>query len=547
MKHLIANLRLNRKSWLTVAMINIPLSISLAVASWATPLQWLLTWIWWWIIAALFASSNYNIFWVAGALSSILLAFALTNWPEYLPIVAIISGIVILCVYLLKISRYITLIPSTALHGFLVWVWITIAMWQLNSALWLQLIQHKEFYMNLYETFLHIPDTNIIALGIFALWFGFLLFCKKKFPAFPSIIVLTWIWIWIWYMSKYGIIPSVPLLADKYPQLSFAFYQFSWIGNNIHSFKDFVELLKMAIGTSVVVAIIAILETLISWKVAEKQKKERFDRNKEVLWLWLSNLGSGLLGWLPSTAVFVRTALNIKSWATHRTSAFLTALFTLIICAVAFNGLFVYLPFCIIAAILMNTAFGLIDVNLLKKLYGIEQLAFWIALLTAFFTVVEDPTIWIIAWTAITLIVYIKRLTQNDANISVFKQDGSVEKLKLTSYIDSQSSSDTLLIKFSGGLNYMNIEHNISLIEKLNQNQNVIISFSHMWDVDVDWIEAIEEMIETLGRNWVNVYVTGVKDDKRSVFEHFHAYRELMKQWHIFESSTIALEKILRK
>lgn len=50
-KTIFENLKGNWKAWLTVAMINIPLSISLAVASGATPLQWIITWIWAWVIA----------------------------------------------------------------------------------------------------------------------------------------------------------------------------------------------------------------------------------------------------------------------------------------------------------------------------------------------------------------------------------------------------------------------------------------------------------------------------------------------------------------
>lgn len=52
----------NRKSGIVVAIVNIPLSISLAIACGATPVQGLITAIWGGIIAALFASNRYNIF-----------------------------------------------------------------------------------------------------------------------------------------------------------------------------------------------------------------------------------------------------------------------------------------------------------------------------------------------------------------------------------------------------------------------------------------------------------------------------------------------------
>lgn len=117
-------LKENWKSALSVSLINIPLSISLAVASLgngsdAAPLIGILTAVWAGAFAAVFASSNFNVYGPAGALSGILLAFSLQAGPQYVPILAIATGIAVLVVWALKLTRYITLIPGAALHGFL--------------------------------------------------------------------------------------------------------------------------------------------------------------------------------------------------------------------------------------------------------------------------------------------------------------------------------------------------------------------------------------------------------------------------------------------
>lgn len=78
MKHFPYLIRENWKAALAVSLINIPLSISLAVASGATPLQGIITGIWGPFIAAMFCGSKHNIFGVAGALTSIVLAFVVT-------------------------------------------------------------------------------------------------------------------------------------------------------------------------------------------------------------------------------------------------------------------------------------------------------------------------------------------------------------------------------------------------------------------------------------------------------------------------------------
>lgn len=549
-KNILNNLKSNWKAWLTVAMINIPLSISLAVASWATPLQWIITWIWAWIIASIFASSNYNVFWVAWALSSILMWFVLQNpenWVLLLPLIAIFSWIFMLIVYFLKITKYITLIPSTALHWFLISVWVTIALWQISGALWLNnpslhITQHKEIFMNIYEVWVNIFSANLVSLLVFVSWLWFLIVWKKYFPKFPSVIVLTIVWIWIWLLVNQWFFPKILLLVNKYPELKFALFDFPFSKISISSVTQFLTISKWLVTISLVVAIIAIIETIISAKIAEKITKVKFDKDREVLWLALANIWTWVVWGLPNTAVFIRTALNINSWGTTRMSGFLIAIFTLLISALLFNWAFKFLPFPIISAILMNIALGLIDINLLKKLYSLEKSAFFITLVTTFFSVFWEPTYWILIWTAVTLIIYIKKITNSDANISVFRKNWEVEKVCLSKYIDNQQFWDLILTKFSGGLNYLNIEGNISKIEKLDKNQKVIISLGHIWNIDVDGIEAIDEMIETLEWNKIDVYISRSKEV--DFMSKLHNFDKLKKAWKIFNSSTEALDKL---
>lgn len=120
------DIRENWKAGLAVSLINIPLSISLAVASLGSssinaPLLGLITAIWAGLFAAVFASNKHNIYGPAGALSGIILAFVMQKSGNiiYVPIVAIVTGIIILGVSFLRLTKYITLIPSSALHGFL--------------------------------------------------------------------------------------------------------------------------------------------------------------------------------------------------------------------------------------------------------------------------------------------------------------------------------------------------------------------------------------------------------------------------------------------
>lgn len=133
MKSLLSLIKTNRASGLSVSIVSICLSIPLAIASGATPMQGLLAAIWAGMMASLFGGSNYNIIGPAGALSGLLIAFSLSHGANLLPLLTIAIGLWILMMYLLKIAKYITLIPSTALHGFMMGVGLIIAAGQLNN------------------------------------------------------------------------------------------------------------------------------------------------------------------------------------------------------------------------------------------------------------------------------------------------------------------------------------------------------------------------------------------------------------------------------
>ncbi len=536
-------------------MINIPLSISLAVASGATPLQWLLTGIWAGIFSAIFASSQYNVFGVAGALSSILFSFVLAHWENgiyLLPLLAIVSGVIMLLVYAFRITKYITLIPSTVLHGFLISVGITIALGQIAGALGLNdpslhIPTHKEIYLSLYEVYVHISETNLAALATFTGWLLFLILGRIFFPAFPSVIVLTLIGVGIWLLEKNGNYPSILLLSDKFPNLAFSLWQNPFPNLNIQNITAGILLIKELFMTAFVIAIIAILETIISAKIAEKITKKRFDKDREVFWLWCANIASGIFGWLPATAVFIRTALNIKSGATHKTSAFLIAIFTLAISFFLFNGYFQYLPFPIIAAILMNIALWLIDITLLKHLFFIEKKAFLITIIVTFFSVVEEPVYGILIGTVITLLIFLKNVTNTEANVSIFRNNKLYKKMQLVHYIHEQNDGDIILMKFSGWLNYLNTEHAIEVIEKLDKKQHILLSFSHMGDIDIDGVEAIEHMIQFLEEKDITVYCSGLSHKSNHMMTKTTTYRSLVKKLRTFASTSDGLKYLLHE
>jgi SulP family sulfate permease len=90
--------------------------------------------------------------------------------------------------------------------------------------------------------------------------------------------------------------------------------------------KTATKAIFKALKTSVVIigalkiAFVAVLETLISARIADNKTNTRFDQSQEIFGMAICNMVCGLLGGTPCTGVLIRTNVNIQTNATHKIS-----------------------------------------------------------------------------------------------------------------------------------------------------------------------------------------------------------------------------------
>ena len=150
--NIIEKIKYNWKSGLTVSLVSMPLSISLAVASGSTPAIGIITAIWAGLVASIFGGSNFNIIGPTGALSGLIATYVILHGSNSLAILTITTGIFVLIAYALKLEKYLIFIPSSVIHGFTLGVALIIGFNQFNAALGLYgLPKHSSFFQNLIE------------------------------------------------------------------------------------------------------------------------------------------------------------------------------------------------------------------------------------------------------------------------------------------------------------------------------------------------------------------------------------------------------------
>jgi SulP family sulfate permease len=536
MPRILRELSANWKSGLTVALVSVPLSLSLAIASGAAPITGIITAVWAGLIAAALGGSEYNVIGPAGALSGILAGVTLTFGASVLPLVAILAGAVIFAFYILRWDRYLVFIPSSVMHGFTLGVGVTIALGQINAALGLQGLKvHESLLMNFYESLLHAGQTQLPTFILFAATLALLFGIARLAPRIPGAVVAAIMGIAIGYLAEAHMLPfAIQTLFSKYGAFKATVIQLPAFQMPPASFA-----FAKAVFT---VAIVAILETLLSAKIVDGMTNTRFHQKKEMLGLALANIGSGLAGGLPATGVLARTALNAKSGATSRYSSGINALFVLLIALVLFPG-FQYLPMAVVAAILVFAAIRMIEVEHFKRLFHFDQSSFWLAMLVAALTFAVDPMMGIFTGATISLLEFAQHLSRGQSELTLHKNQKLLARIPHHRLPEFDGQSDVIVYRFAGELTYFNAKSHEDAFRKI-QADTLILSLRNLFYIDLDGLDILHEIIGHQEKAGKKVILTGASEFITPLLEKSAWFRAKEQAGAVFGSTTEALRSL---
>ncbi|MFI5332949.1 MAG: SulP family inorganic anion transporter [Candidatus Babeliales bacterium] len=535
----------NLQSGLTVALVSIPLSISLAIASHTTPVVGIITAIWAGLIASLFGGSNFNIIGPTGALSGVLATYAIAHGAASLPSLAIASGLIIIAAYFLHLERYLIFVPASTIHGFTLGIACIIVISQLTSALGITgLPTHEHCINNLKEILGHLDMVALPTAVMFLCTLAGLFISTCSIPSIPSAIIITPIGIALGYFMHMGYLPyHIQTLGDRFGSIT---------AQLVH-YPSFIYTNSLA-QASIVVALIAILETMISARIADGMTKTKHNKKKELFGLGIANIVSGFVGGMPATAALARTALNIKSGATSKLSATIGSIFIALI-SLALLTYFSFIPMAVIAAILVYTAYRMIEHEHFIRMYRLDKMSFGLSLLVAFITIYADPMMGIVCGIACALIIFMEQLSHGHYELeyaqepsyaypgsqtrqaSEDREDGTAEK--------TYAPLCTLIYSFKGHLVYINGQTHVARLETTPTTcKTIIFNLHDLYFIDLDGIDILDELIEFFEQKNITVFIVGTPVHITSLLTTSTQYQALHKSGRVLPSVTDALNSL---
>ena len=540
----VSKLQSNWKSGVTVSLVSIPLSVSLAIAAGSTPVAGIITAIWAGFFAALFGGSNYNIVGPTGALSGILATYAFLHGAQSLAILAIAAGIVVLISWALKLERYLVFIPANTIQGFTLGVAFIIGMNQMNFALGMpKLTGHEKFIDNILESLTHLSLASMEAFIVFIAFFVGIYFTeryRKNIPVLknlPATALFAFIGIGVGYMASQSIIPlHLQTLGTRYSDLSAQLFMLPTFS------VTFDRSFFIAVAT---VSLIAIIETMLSARIADSMTKTKHNKRKEMLGLGIANIASGIAGGIPATAALARTSLNIKSGATDKMSGIINSV-VIIVISLFLLPYFKYIPMTVIAAILVTVAVRMIEKEHLVRMFRIDKKSFFIALFVAFITIYEDPIIGILVGAAISLLLFLENLSHGQ-----FEMVLNNSKKKMIGHVvgdtikDVTKDSHTVVYSIKGHFTYIDSQAHIARFDTTHtHHKNIILRLRELSFIDLDGVDAFEEIIEILERRGVNVLVSGPNEIILQMLSKSKRFMMLKKEKKVFTRTTDALKSL---
>lgn len=265
-----------------------------------------------------------------------------------------------------------------------------------------------------------------------------------------------------------------------------------------------------------------------------------------MLALALANITSGFMGGIPVTAALARTSLNIKTGASSRISALVSAITIGIICVVFFQ-MFQYLPLPIVAAILVNVAINMIEQEHFVFLYRHDKASFVISMVVGVVTISADPIIAVTLGSVVMLLRQVQRLSAGDYEILVNNNKKLTNRIVDENLEELEKGGDPFVYSFNTDLTYLNRDAHLLRIHRMApQSKTVILRFRTVAYIDPDGILTLEEIIELLERHGAIIYFVGLSEQNKLVLAKTPFFDHFIANDRVFEKTSDALAYIYK-
>ena len=457
-------------SGLTVALALIPEAVAFAFVAGVEPLVGLYAAFMVGLITSIIGGRPGMISGATGALAVVMVSLVADHGVEYLFAAVVLMGMIQVLAGILRLGKFIRMVPHPVMLGFVNGLAIVILLAQLsqfavpNQPGWAvgtlfegtvidhQWIEGSALYM---------------MLGLVALTMAIIHFLPKLTTAVPSslVAIITVTLICIGLNLETRTVGDVASIAGGFPSLHIPMVPFT------------LETLKIILPYSLVLAAIGLIESLLTLRLIDEVTETRGRGNKECIGQGVANVATGFFGGMGGCAMIGQSMININSGGRGRLSG-ITAALALLTFILFASSLIEMIPIAALVGVMFIVVIGTFEWSSFRIMNKIPKTEFFIIVLVSAVTVATDLAVAVVVGVIVSALAF---AWKHAKHVTVTK--------------DNEQSNSTVY-KVSGPLFFASTTEFIETFKPAEDKDDVVIDFADSRVVDHSGITALDTLAE---------------------------------------------------
>jgi SulP family sulfate permease len=496
---------------LTVAIVALPLSMAIAIASHVEPARGLYTAIIGGFLIGALGGSRFQIGGPAGAFIVLVASTVDRHGIDGLILATLMAGCFLIAAGYLRLGTYVKFIPYPVTVGFTAGIAVIILSSQLHDLFGLTLSGKEpgDLVPRLVALGQAAGTVNPAAVALSVLTIAIIVGLKRWRPHWPGLLIAV-------------AAASVAAVLFQLPVATIG-SQFGGIPRTLP--EPALPALSLDKVTAVLpdamsFALLAAIESLLSAVVADGMTGRRHRSNCELVAQGVANIGSALFGGICVTGLIARTATNIRAGAQGPASGIFHSLFILLFMLVA-APLASYIPLAALAGVLATVAWNMVEKPALTALLKSSRGDALVLIVTFALVIFRDLTTGIVVGFALGALLFIGRMARSvevEAHApSVMDDRADDANGQRTAYDPAVGADpDTVVYRISGAFFFGAAATVAAVLDRIaDQRKNFVLDCSAVPFLDSTAANVIESAARKAGRAGVRFIVAGASPPVR--------------------------------
>jgi len=445
-------------SGLTVALALVPEAVAFSFVAGVDPLVGLYAAFMVGLLAAVFGGRPGMISGATGAMAVVMVSLVAEHGVEYLFAAVVLTGLIQISVGLMKLGKYIRIVPHPVMLGFVNGLAIVIFLAQL---------QHFQFTTADGSTAWMSGESLMLFGGLILLTMMIIQYLPKLTGAFPAslaaILVVSLMTIGLDLDTKR--VADLASIEGGFPSFHLPMVSFSW------------ETLYIILPYAVILAAVGLIESLLTLTLIDEVTDTRGQGNRECIGQGIANTTTGLFGGMGGCAMIGQSMINVNSGGRQRLSGISAALFLLSFILFA-SSLIEMIPMAALVGVMFMVVLGTFEWSSLRIMNKIPAKDAFVLILVSGVTVATDLAIAVIVGVIVSALIF---AWEHASHINIEQRD---------------EEGGLRIYELNGPLFFGSVKNFLDLFDPKSDPDEVIIEFKNSRVADHSAIEAIDTLAE---------------------------------------------------